>query len=190
MVRRAALSASHSGPHSPHPSSSHTHTHAFPCGILSRRLLVWSACARAASAREEGERVAAQTAAAAAAVAAAAEQQSEAHRQRGNEAFKAQRYDDAVREYSHALEADPVSSVLYSNRRFVGEPPLARTPARSHTLPYSSHSPHDAPLLHPYLHSTPTLPLIYPHPLVTAAAAAPWRPRGRTRLPYPMPSSV
>ena len=40
----------------------------------------------------------------------------DAHKTAGNEAFKAGRYDEAVREFTSAIELAPENHVLYSNR--------------------------------------------------------------------------
>ena len=55
-------------------------------------------------------------AAQAAAQAADNEEFAESYKQLGNESFKGGRYAEAVRYYSQALEADPSSAILYSNR--------------------------------------------------------------------------
>jgi tetratricopeptide (TPR) repeat protein len=38
--------------------------------------------------------------------------------QRGNDAFRAERFDDAVKQYSQAIEASPLTAKYYSNRAF------------------------------------------------------------------------
>ena len=43
-------------------------------------------------------------------------EQAERHKAAGNEAFKVQQYQAAVRHYSSAIEQDPSNSVYFSNR--------------------------------------------------------------------------
>lgn len=67
-------------------------------------------------AAEHGEQAAPEQAARPPLVRPAGGQEADERKRLGNEAFAAGRYGDAVSLYSRALEADPMSAVLFSNR--------------------------------------------------------------------------